>query len=346
MSSNSITDFAVDCNGKESNESIESIEGTGEILEDYSGSGRLRPWSKHKMGNQKLVELFEIARSIDDTIISESRMDALRDCASWLIFGENEQGERKLAKSNFCRVRLCPMCNWRRSMKLFSQVSDITNLILSEKKVRFIFVTLTVKNCTGEELSNTINKMNKAFTYITSNNRTFAPAKKLKLNLLGYMKAEEITYNSQTNEYHPHIHCIFELRPSYFGDGYITKKDWIQLWKLAMKLDYEPSVDVRNIKGGTAAAVAEVAKYPVKLDSILKIENQEQAAKAVIYLYRAIFGRRLVTFGGDFREYKRRLNLDDVENGDLIHVETEEKTFNAVAQVLFKYRADVGAYIC
>ncbi len=342
LSSTSISDFTIDCNGKQ----IESIEGTGEILEDLSGSGRVRPWSKHKMSNMKLVELFSIARTIDETILSESRMDALRDCASWVLFGENERGERRLAKSNFCRVRLCPMCNWRRSLKLFSQVSDITNLILSEKNVRFIFVTLTVKNCTGEELSNTINRMNTAFTYITSSNRTFAPAKKLKLNLLGYMKAEEVTYNTKENTFHPHIHCIFELKTTYFKDGYINKQSWIQLWRSAMKLDYDPSVDVRNIKGGTASAVAEVAKYPVKMDSILKIENQETAAKAVIYLYRAIFGRRLVTFGGDFRTYKRRLNLDDVENGDLIHVETEEKSFNAVAQVLFKYRADVGAYIC
>ena len=31
-----------------------------------------------------------------------------------------------------------------------------------------------------------------------------------------------------------------------------------------MGVDYDPSVDVRNIKGGTAKAVAEVAKYPVK----------------------------------------------------------------------------------
>ena len=37
---------------------------------------------------------------------------------------------------------------------------------------------------------------------------------------------------------------------------------------------------------------------------------------------------------------------DDVETGDLIHVEAEEKAFNPVAQILFKWRADVGAYIC
>ncbi len=335
----SITDDPAEVN-------LETITGTGEILMDISSSGKVRPWAKHKKNTQKLVELFETARTIDETIISDSRLRSLSQCADIVTFAQNAEGMRKLKTANFCRVRVCPMCNWRRSLKLFSQVSAITDAILAEKSVRFVFITLTMRNVNGHELQDTINKMNRAWSYIASKNRTFAPAKKLKKNLMGYMKAEEITYNETENTFHPHIHAILELRPSYFGDGYITKKGWIQLWKLAMKLDYDPSVDVRIIKGGTAKAVAEIAKYPVKLDKVLEIKKKEVAALALIQLYRAIFSRRLVTFGGDFREYKHRLALDDVETGDLIHTETENKTFNAVAQVLFKYQASVGAYIC
>ena len=79
---------------------------------------------------------------------------------------------------------------------------------------------------------------------------------------------------------------------------------------------------------------------------MLKIKDKQQAALALIQLYRSIFGRRLVTFGGDFREYKRKLALDDIETGNLIHVEADRKGFNPIAQILFKYHADVGAYIC
>ena len=82
------------------------------------------------------------------------------------------------------------------------------------------------------------------------------------------------------------------------------------------------------------------------MDGILKITDKDKAAKALTWLYSATFKRRLVTFGGDFREYRRRSELDDVETGDLTHIEAESKTFNAVAQVLFKWRADVGVYIC
>ena len=38
------------------------------------------------------------------------------------------------------------------------------------------------------------------------------------------MKAEEITYNSKAGTFHPHIHTIFEVKPSYFRDGYLTKE--------------------------------------------------------------------------------------------------------------------------
>ena len=323
-----------------------TIKGTGESLEDVSATGRKRPWKEHKMGSMQLAELFRAAEKYGHSL-PETRLRALEECANVLWFLQDAEGKRRLKSANFCRVRVCPMCNWRRSLKLFSQVSAITDAILVEKKARFIFVTLTIQNVHGDMLRETIDKLNKAFTYITANSRNFAPAKKLKENLLGYMKAEEITYNAERDDFHPHIHAILEVRPTYFsGDGYIKQKDWTALWRAALGVDYDPLVDVRNIKGGTAKAVAEVAKYPVKMDSILKIADRDRAAKALTQLYSAIFKRRLVTFGGDFREYRRRLQLDDVETGDLTHVEVESKTFNAVAQVLFKWRVSTGAYIC
>ena len=325
---------------------LEIVTRTGEILEDVSRTGRKRPWKEHKMGSMQLAELFRAAEKYGHSL-PETRLRDLEECADVLWFLQDAEGKRRLKSANFCRVRVCPMCNWRRSLKLFSQVSAITDAILAEKKARFIFVTLTVQNVRGDVLRETIDELNRAFKYIVDKHQTFAPAKKLKENLLGYMKAEEITYNADRDDFHPHIHAILEVRPSYFrGDGYIKQNDWTAMWRAALGVDYDPLVDVRNIKGGTAKAVAEVAKYPVKMDNILKIADKDKAAKALTQLYSAIFKRRLVTFGGDFREYRRRLDLDDVETGDLTHVEAESKTFNAVAQVLFKWRVSTGAYIC
>ena len=322
---------------------------TGEILTDIGRNGKERPWKSHKEEGLKLDNLFVTAKKLDDSVITDNGLKSLEECGDTLIFVRNEKGEKRLHGANFCRNRLCPMCNWRRSLKMYSQVSQITNKILATRKSRFIFVTLTVRNPDGEHLAETLDLMNKGFSYITSNSRNFAPAKKFKESLQGYIKATEITYNSKDNTYHPHIHCIFQVRPSYFSRDYIKKDGWIELWQKAMSLDYAPSVYVKTIKetdNDKTKAVAEVAKYPTKSADLLKIENEEQAVQALIVLAKTMKGRRLITFGGEFATVKRELKLDDIENGDLIHAEQEVENFNPVAKVIYRWRAEVGAYIC
>ena len=323
---------------------------TGEILTDIGRNGKERPWKSHKEEGLKLDNLFVTAKKLDDSVITDNGLKSLEECGDTLIFVRNEKGEKRLHGANFCRNRLCPMCNWRRSLKMYSQVSQITDKILATRKSRFIFVTLTVRNPDGAHLAKTLDLMNKGFSYITSNSRTFAPAKKFKESLQGYIKATEITYNSEEDTYHPHIHCIFQVRPSYFkGTGYIKKSDWVELWQKAMSLDYAPSVYVKTIKetdNDKTKAVAEVAKYPTKSADLLKIEDEEKAVQALIVLAKTMKGRRLITFGGEFATVKRELKLDDIENGDLIHAEQETQNFNPVAKMIYRWRAEVGAYIC
>ncbi|MCW5211278.1 protein rep, partial [Clostridium perfringens] len=50
--------------------------------------------------------------------------------------------------------KLCPICNWRRSMKYGVQLGQIIDVARERQpKAKFIFLTLTVKNVVGEELS-------------------------------------------------------------------------------------------------------------------------------------------------------------------------------------------------
>ena len=328
---------------------LKVIEDTGEVLKDVSSTGREYPWHERKQENVELLKLLKMARKIDSEVISPARLKSLEDCASWLRYAQRDDGTRKLEKANFCRLRLCPMCGWRKSLKLFVQVSAITDAILADKKARFIFITLTIENVAGDKLKETIKQMNEGFKCLVQSKKSMAAGKVFRENLLGYMKAIEVTYNARHNNFHPHIHCIFEVRPSYFktnNGGYINHAGWRKMWQSVMGLDYEPQVNVKAIKNTTAKAVAEVAKYPVKTSGILKIKNKEKAAAALTQLKHGVHNCHFVTFGGDFRKYKRKLALDDIESGDLVHVETDEQELNAVALVLFKWRADVGAYIC
>mgnify|MGYP000016296136 CR=1 FL=1 len=324
--------------------------GTGEILSDPRKNGKERPWKMHKVNSLKLYELYKKALVSDENLLTESRMKSLEECGNNLLFSVNDKNEKRLKGANFCRIRTCPMCNWRKSLKLFGQMSKITDIIIKQdKSTRFIFATFTVKNCNADKLSQTIDMMNMGFKRLTNKTKGVKTTEKFKNNMLGYMRAIEVTYNQQEDTYHPHIHCIFAVKAQYFTKGYIKKSDWVELWQKAMNLDYQPSVHVKTIKetdNDKTKAVAEVAKYPTKSADLLKIEDEEQAVQALIVLAKTMKGRRLITFGGEFATVKRELKLDDIENGDLIHAEQETQNFNPVAKMIYRWRAEVGAYIC
>lgn len=339
----SITEFYQDVN-------LETTTGTGEILKDYSSTGKERPWKLHKQENLQLVKIYKTAREKNINLITDSRLFDLEHCADTLLFAENAEGKKKLKSANFCRLRLCPMCQWRRSLKMFGQVQTITDKILErDKSTRFLFATFTVKNVDAENLETCINILNNKFLYLVSKNKTFAPAKKLKQNLLGYLKAVEVTYNTKDKTYHPHLHVIFAVKSTFFKNkqNYMTKKEWIELWQQALGVDYKPQTDIRAIKSGTAKAVAEVAKYPVKTAPILSLPDDE-AVEVLKTLTFCLHKKRFVSYGGIFKTIKQELKLQDVETDkDLVNTDIEQQErFNAVTAVLFRYNFKFGCYIC
>ena len=156
----------------------------------------------------------------------------------------------------------------------------------------------------------------------------------------------EVTYNQEKDTYHPHIHCIFAVKAGYFkGNGYIKKSEWQYIWGECCKTEYEPIVHVQQIKNSTSKAVAEVAKYPVKIDDLVNYDNEEKSIQALTVFTKILKGRRLITFGGVFADIKKQLKLDDIEAGDLVNLEDEKENFQEVKKVLFMYNVKVGCYI-
>lgn len=334
------------CNTNNNNENVILI-GTGEILSDKRPNGKEKPWKKHKMNSLKLYNLYKKALRVDNSIITESRLQSLEQCGDNLLFSVNDKNEKRLKGANFCRLRTCPMCNWRKSLKMFAQANKIANKIIEQNSsTRFLFITFTVKNCPADKLSQTIDMMNQGFKRLTNKSKGVKITEKFKNNLLGYIRAMEVTYNQEKNTYHPHIHCLFAVKAQYFTKGYIKKSDWQYIWGECCDTEYEPIVNVKTIKNSTSKAVAEVAKYPVKIDKIANYQDKKKAIKALIVFTKILKGRRLVTFGGVFAKTRKLLKLDDIETGDLIHIEDDQKeNFQEIKKVLFMYNVKVGCYI-
>ena len=316
--------------------------GTGEILHDVSATGKEKPWSRKKEETLKIADLFRLARAYDPSIITDGPLYDMEHCGDTLLFSVLKDGSKHLKSGSFCRNRLCPMCTWRKSLKMFFQIDKVISAILNDKPTeRFLFMTLTIRNVQGQQLSDTLDTLNQAYKIL------FNARDNKKRRIDGYMKAMEITYNSQTNTYHPHIHVILAVSPTYFKPGiYIKQSEWRDMWKKALHVDYPPQLNIKAIKLSTSKAVAEVAKYPIKMDSILSIKDKTKAAKALAVLQSSSRNRRFVTFGGIFSVYRRMLKQDDIETGDLVHVDGSTNTTKALAEVFYRYDIRQGLYIC
>lgn len=238
------------------------------------------------------------------------------------------------------------MCAWRRSLKIFGQVSKVMDQATKNKEYRFIFLTLTCKNIEGEELSNQIDTLFKSYHKLMRR-------KAIKSSVKGWFRALEVTHNLKEDTYHPHFHVILAVNKSYFKNKgyYLTQDKWTELWKSSMKIDYTPIVDVRAFKVGsnkrTSKSVAEAAKYAVKDgDFIIKGNdgevNEELTDSAVWILDGALANRRLVAFGGELKKIHKELNLDDPEDGDLGNTDNDEELREDLDYVIECYQWHIG----
>lgn len=101
------------------------------------------------------------------------------------------------------------MCGWRRSMLIFKQTNDILHVATKGQKLRFLFLTLTCKNVSCDELGSTLDKLFKAWEKLSRR-------KAFKDSVKGWFRALEVTHKMHTDEYHPHFHAILAVSPSYF----------------------------------------------------------------------------------------------------------------------------------
>lgn len=274
----------------------------------------------------------------------DGRALRVADCGSFLEF-HVAGTEKKLHRANFCKDRLCPMCNWRRSLKIFRQVSQIMDS-LEREKYRFLFLTLTVKNCPADTLPDTVQMLFDGWRYLSHKNKVF------RSTVCGSFRSLEVTRNHETGEFHPHFHVILAVRSDYFyGRNYMTQVQWSELWRSACDLAYDPIVHVQTVKGelredGSAdlgKAVAEVAKYAVKSSDYLAREPDERLESVAAFLS-ALSGRKLVSLTGCFREAGRLLVLDDMEDGDLVHVD-DDTLREDVAYMVVRYGWRNGVYV-
>lgn len=298
------------------------------VLVDQSQSGKVRPWRERKLENLQYSDYLQI--------LHYKKAHRVKECGEVLRFVEDKNGRKKLAQTWFCHSRLCPLCNWRRAMKQSNQLTQILAEAVKQRKTgRFLFLTLTVENTTGNQLKSELRQMGRAI-------RDLMRYKKPAKNLLGYVRSTEVTVNHETDQpmYHHHMHVLLFMKSSYFTgtDNYISQAEWAGYWQRAMKLTYVPIVNVEAVKpnvnrhkNSLLASAQETAKYQVKSKDILT-NNPEQDLQVIDDLEQALAGSRQISYGGLLKEIRKQLQLEDVENGDLINTDSDDQKVDQVVR--------------
>lgn len=213
-----------------------------ESLDDFlfQISPKDKSWDDHRFQANQVVLILS-----DGLPHHQRQAERMQECAKRLDFGwvieSIEMGEvrLRLKEARFCRVRHCPICQWRRAKMWVARFYQAFPRIYADyPDLRYILLTLTVRNCQVLKLRETIREMNGAWKRLTE--RKIWPA-------LGFVRSLEIT-RAKDGAAHPHYHCLLVVPPGYFGKKYLSTAKWAQLWQEALRIDYTPICDVRLVK--------------------------------------------------------------------------------------------------
>ena len=283
-----------------------------------------KPWDKH--------------RGFADTVQShyagskfERYSERISFCSQILEFGlhaaDDDSLKLKLRNSRFCRVRHCPVCQWRRSLMWKAKAYQILPKIVEKyPNHRWLFVTLTQKNVPITELRNTLTAMNKGFERMVKR-KTF-PA-------IGWLRSTEVTRGRDGNA-HPHFHCLLIVPASYFGQNYMKQAEWVSLWRDCMRYDYNPVMDVQAVKKGVnpSSLIPELLKYCTKESDM--VVDRAWFLELTVQLHKM----RSIATGGVLKQYLREL---EEEPEDLIG-EGDDETVEDFGRLFFGWRRDNKKY--
>lgn len=274
-------------------------------------SPRDKPWDKHRGFADRVETLYAGSEF-------QRLSERIHTCSELLQFGmgldEQDRLKLRLRAARFCRVRHCPVCQWRRSLMWKAKAYKVLPKIVADyPKYRWLFLTLTQKNVPIGELREALVRMNRAFQRL-SQLKAFPAA--------GWLRSTEVT-RGRDGSAHPHFHCLLMVPSSYFsGRDYLKQKDWVQMWRKSLRLDYNPILDVQAVKQGDQPMqlVPELLKYCTKESDL--VDEREW----FLELTRQMHKLKCVTTGGVLKTYLKELEEepeDLIGEGDEADAEDE-----------------------
>lgn len=288
----------------------------GERLRDSAEQDGAK-WTDQKVRNTLLAE--QIAA------LAPRYGREMADCCLRLEFRDHIEGEKSVKKWSSCNRRWCPVCAWRKSrMRYQAVLRNVPKILEAHPGLRFGMWTLTVRNCSPEDLKATVAAMSKAWNRLTL--RRTSP-------IVGYVRSLELTF-PRDGEVHPHFHVL--VARDRFG-RFPAHEDLRGIWRECLGVDYDPIVECHMVghaveeRGPRSLlrSLAQVLKYSVKPMDRLAV------APWAIPAIAGLKGVRFVSTSGVLKD----VFAEDEDRPDVSPVKA--KRFFAWRSCEFEYRKEL-----
>ena len=257
-------------------------------------SQRDKPWDKHRSNADEAANHYRGDMDFDRYA---DRMDFCSQLLDFKLVAREYELKLKLDSARFCRVKYCSVCQWRRSLMWKAKAFKILPIVVEAYPThRWLFLTLTVRNCAIVELRDTLQWMNKSWQRMVQ---------RKKFPAIGWIRSTEVT-RGKDGLAHPHFHCLLLVKPSYFGKYYMKQQDWVKFWRSCLRIDYDPVLDIRSLRRGKQPMelVPEILKYCVKESDL--VADKEWFIELTKQMYKV----RTVATGGVLKEYLKQLEQE------------------------------------
>lgn len=270
---------------------------------------RYKRWAKHAQASGNDAQAWEYLQVSNKFFERGQRM---YNCANFILHGRcPDCGRTHTSSAMLCRDRVCPTCNWRLSLQQACEMQQALAYITDLDQYKAAFVTLTLRNCAVEDLKGTLELMAAGW------NRMLA-RKQPKILFKGWARRVEITYNNKAHTFHPHYHAIFLVPAGAAQDAAAMHAMIRDLWRSALRIDYDPVTDFQWIEDLTAGgqdenatpelhkAILETFKYTIKDDAMGQMPLDTFRA-----FVEGINGKRLTAYGGVIKDARAALDFSD-----------------------------------
>ena len=319
-------------------------------------------WGKAQLKNTKLgddlvgkytpkKDLNRKATAYIEKHVTVKSVVRFETCSDFLLFLTNdEMSVKRLHKTYSCENRFCPICTWKTAKKYAIKLSVMFDAVKEIEAKGFLFLTLTSPNCGAGELSEELDRFNKAVNKLFKRRNVARVVK-------GYVRKIEVTTDQEQfiteksykrkkdyfemrglkvgdpnptyNTYNPHVHAVVVVNKSYFNKAsdFISKEEWLKMWQECMEDKSITQVDAKKVRAtGNSNAVLEIAKYAAKGSDLYHSETVFDT------FYTALKGRQLLVYSGMMKDYAKKYETGDLDR----FKEKDENVYTHLLRSLWK----------